>query len=148
VRRNLFRSASVFNLSEVDVLEQFAKPWKQGGRVLLDGRAWDPIDCRLTIYEGSRLSTQQRSFGQGWSNAVKFGEDVTHEILTRSFASEGLGVDKQPTADHPRGERSRLTLWGRLDRVPSGLATMADVITVGGFLIAVIAAGAKFVGAW
>jgi hypothetical protein len=148
VRRSLLRYASAFNLNEADVLRQFVKPWQQGGRVLLDGRAWDPIECRLTIYEGPRLSTQQRSFGQGWSNALKFGENVTHEILSRRFESDEPKVRGKSTADHPLKTRSRLTLWGRLDRVPGWLATMADVITVGSVLIPIIAAGAKLMGAW
>ena len=148
VRRSLLRNASAFNLNEADVLRQFVKPWQQGGRVLLDGRAWDPIECRLTIYEGPRLSTQQRSFGQGWNNAVKFGENVTHEILTRRFVGDEPEVAKRSIADHLPSTRSRLTLWGRLDRVPGWLATMADVITVGSFLVGAIAGGAKLMGAW
>jgi len=73
VRRSLFRDARSFNLTEAELLNQFVEPWWQGERVLLDGRAWNPTASKLTIYEGPRLSTQQRSFGQGWLNAVKLG---------------------------------------------------------------------------
>lgn len=144
VRRSLFRDARAFNLTEAELFERFVEPWRHGQRVLLEGRAWDPTASRLTIYEGPRLSTQQRSLGQGWLNAVRFGENVTEEMLNRWWAkddanrSEGPGhYGSAPGHRHP-------TLWGHVHRVPVWLATTADLITVAGFL----AAGAKLVGAW
>lgn len=148
VRRNLFRDARSFNLNETELLNQFVKPWRQGERVLLDGRAWDPVASKLTIYEGPRLSTQQRSFGQGWLNAVKFGEDVTEEMLNgRPVDDELKGGEGSPHIG-PAASRRHPTLWGHLHHIPSWMATAADVITVVSFLVAAMVAGAKLVGAW
>jgi hypothetical protein len=144
VRKNPLRGAHAFNLNEADVLERFVKPWQRGGRVLLDGRAWDPVNCRLTLYEGPRLSTQQRSFGLGWSNAVKFGENVTHEMLTKRWMEDEPRPSAKAVRDRPLGHRLRPTLWGRLDRIPDRLALSADVITV---ITAVLAMG-KFFSVW
>lgn len=144
VRKTLLRSANVFNLTEADVLKQFVEPWQQGDRVLLDGRAWGPTDCKLTIYEGPRLSTQQRSLGLGWSNAVKFGENVTHEMLMRHHAEEEPHLRAQTPGDHQLRQRLRLTLWGRLDHLPTSLAVIADVITI---VTAVFGVG-KLFGVW
>jgi hypothetical protein len=77
---------SVFNLSEADAREQFVVPWLENRGVLIEGRSWSPAECRLTIYEGARLSTQQHSFGQGWLNAVKYGEDVTAAMISSPVA--------------------------------------------------------------
>lgn len=144
VRKNPLRGAYAFNLDEADVLERFVKPWQQGGRVLLDGRAWDPVNCRLTVYEGLRLSTQQRSFGLGWSNAVKFGENVTQEMLMKRWIEEAPRLSEKATRDRALEHPFRPTLWGRLDRLPDRLALAADVITV---LSAVLAVG-KLFGVW
>jgi hypothetical protein len=144
VRKNPLRGAHAFNLNEADVLERFVKPWQQGGRVLLDGRAWDPVNCRLTVYEGPRLSTQQRSFGLGWSNAVKFGENVTHEMLMKRWMENEPRLSAKTAREGPLEHRLRPTLWGRLDRLPNRLALAADVITV---VPAVLAAG-KLFGVW
>ncbi len=127
-------------------MSQFVQPWQHGERALLDGRVWDPRDCKLTVYEGPRLSTQQRSLGQGWLNAVKFGEDVTQEMLTKQLLPAGSQRDGEPgNVDLPR-TRQRLTLWGNLRRLPGWLATSADLITVGGFLIVVVVGVAKLLG--
>lgn len=127
-------------------MSQFVQPWQHGKQVLLDGRAWDPRDCKLTVYEGPRLSTQQRSFGQGWLNAVKFGEDVTQEMLTKQLFPAAFHPDGDTGNDVLPRTRQRLTLWGNLRRLPGWLATSADLITVGGFLIVVVVGAAKLLG--
>jgi hypothetical protein len=146
LRKNLFRDASVFNLSEADAREQFVVPWLESRGVLIEGRSWSPAECRLTIYEGPRLSTQQRSFGQGWLNAVKYGEDVTAEMLSspvakapdRTTATAGSRVEEAA------GKRALPTLWGHLRRIPSWLATAGDAVTVVGALAGV----GKLLGVW
>lgn len=146
LRKNLLRDARVFNLSEADAREQFVVPWLENQGVLIEGRSWSPAECRLTIYEGPRLSTQQRSFGQGWLNAVKYGEDVTAAMLSspvakvpdRTAATAGSRVEKAT------GKRALPTLWGHLRRIPSWLASAADAITVVGALAGV----GKLLGVW
>ncbi len=146
LRKNLFRDTSVFNLSEADAREQFVVPWLENRGVLIEGRSWSPAECKLTIYEGPRLSTQQRSFGQGWLNAVKHGEDVTAAMLSspvakapdRATAAAGGRVEEAP------GKWALPTLWGHLRRIPSWLATAADAVTVVGALAGV----GKLLGVW
>jgi hypothetical protein len=146
LRKNLLRDTSVFNLSEADAREQFVVPWLENRGVLIEGRSWSPAECRLTIYEGPRLSTQQRSFGQGWLNAVKYGEDVTTAMLSspvakapdRATATAGSRVKEAA------GKRALPTLWGHLRRIPSWLATAADAVTVVGALAGV----GKLLGVW
>ncbi|HKG38393.1 MAG TPA: hypothetical protein VKB25_05335 [Conexibacter sp.] len=74
-------TATAFNLGPEGLESRFLEPWRVGRAVVLNGRHWDRERARITIYQGPRLSTQQRYFGTGWSNAVKFGEDVTDSVL-------------------------------------------------------------------
>jgi hypothetical protein len=113
LRKNLLRDASVFNLREADTREQFVVPWLENRATLIDGRQWSPAECKLTIYEGPRLSTQQRSFGQGWMNAVKHGEDVTASMLSSPVAK---APDRTPATagsrtEAPAGKPTLPTLW-------------------------------------
>ena len=103
LRKNLFRDTSVFNLSEADAREQFVVPWLENRGVLIEGRSWSPAECKLTIYEGPRLSTQQRSFGQGWLNAVKHGEDVTAAMLEQPGRKGSRSSDRRRRGPCRRG---------------------------------------------
>lgn len=145
LRKNLFRDTSVFNLSEADTREQFVVPWLENRGVLIEGRSWSPAGCKLTIYEGPRLSTQQRSFGQGWLNAVKYGEDVTAAMLSSPVAK---APDRATAAggrvNEARGKWTLPTLWGHLRRIPSWLATAADAVTV----VGAVAGVGKLLGVW
>ena len=146
LHKNLLRDVNVFNLSEADAREQFVVPWLENRGVLIEGRLWSPTECRLTIYEGPRLSTQQRSFGQGWMNAVKYGEDVTAAMLSRPVAKapESATTSAGVSSAAPAGKRTLPTLWGHLRRIPSWLATAADAVTVVGAFAGV----GKLLGIW
>jgi TIR domain-containing protein len=80
VSRYLF-GAEAFNLTAEELSERFLTPWLKGRPVFLKGRRWDPAKSRITVYQGLRLTSQQRSLGLGWSKAVEFGEDVTEDLL-------------------------------------------------------------------
>ncbi len=70
------RSKELFNLNR-EQLEEILEPWRRGEPLLLGGRRWLPDTTKLTVYEGPALTANQRALGQGWSNAIQFGEDVT-----------------------------------------------------------------------
>ena len=76
-------TAEAFNLSVEELSKQFLTLWRAGKPVFLKGRRWDPARSRITVYQGPRLTSQQRAMGMGWSKAVEFGENVTDEILRR-----------------------------------------------------------------
>lgn len=143
VAKGPFRSTFELNLSHADVVERFARPWSEARGVLAAGRLWNPAHCRLTIYAGPRITTSQQSFWQGWSNAVKFGEDVTDVMLSHPEAlapKAGLASNTAPGIN--RGTWP--TLWGHVATLPRWLATTADVVTVG----TALAAGGRWAGLW
>jgi hypothetical protein len=49
---------------------------------IFQDKKWDPREARLTVIEGDQLSPGQLGLGQGWTNAVKRGQDVTRQFLT------------------------------------------------------------------
>ena len=95
VRKGWFSTAEAFNLSDSELRERFVEPWLQGRQVVAGSKGWLPTEAELSIYEGPRLSSQQRTFGQGWLNVVQFGEDVTDRFLTSA---------PSPTASLPAEE--------------------------------------------
>jgi hypothetical protein len=74
------RQAGLVNLTAPE-LDAVVVPWRAGRPTVVKGKVFEPAKSRLTIYEGPRLTTAQRDLGQGWLNAVKFGEDVTSAML-------------------------------------------------------------------
>ncbi|HWA55097.1 MAG TPA: toll/interleukin-1 receptor domain-containing protein [Solirubrobacterales bacterium] len=80
VSRYVF-GAEAFNLTAEEMSERFLTPWLKGRPIFLKGRRWDPSKSRISVYQGLRLTSQQRSLGLGWSKAVEFGEDVTEDLL-------------------------------------------------------------------
>ncbi len=80
--------AETFNLSAEQLSEQFLAPWREGRPIFLRGRLWDPAKTRITVYEGNRLTSQQRSLGLGWSKAVEFGENVTDQLLRAAISRD------------------------------------------------------------
>lgn len=91
--KGLLRQADQFNLTEQDVIERVVRPWLEGKQVMIGGKAFLPNEAKLTIYAGQRLTTSQIGMGQGWSNAIKFGEDVTAELLA---SARGAGTRAHP----------------------------------------------------
>lgn len=75
------RQAHDFNITSAQLTTRYVEPWRAGHPVHLRGRSWDPKACKITIYRGPRLTEQQRAMGQGWRNAMEFGEDITDATL-------------------------------------------------------------------
>jgi hypothetical protein len=76
--------AWAFNLSLEKLRRTILEPWLTGRFVDLGEHEWDPRESSLRILEGPHLDTPDLSFGQGWSNAERSSEDVTHQVLERT----------------------------------------------------------------
>jgi hypothetical protein len=72
--------ARVFNLGGGE-LQQILGPWVAGQTFELGEQEWEPRESKLKILEGKSLEGPDLAFGQGWSNALRFAEDVTRERL-------------------------------------------------------------------
>jgi hypothetical protein len=79
--RSSIHVAHAFNLSAVELDRAVLNDWRRGEVVVFGDRRWEPDRTQLKIYEGRRLDGPALSFGRGWANAVKRGEDVTERIL-------------------------------------------------------------------
>lgn len=78
--RSAHSHARVFNLGE-DELGRILKPWIAGQIFEFGEQEWEPRESKLTILEGKTLQGPDLAFGQGWSNALRSAEDVTHRIV-------------------------------------------------------------------
>jgi hypothetical protein len=75
--RTSLRHARSFNLTAEELQRTVLKPWLSGRAIDLGERKWKAEDSTLRILEGPELSNPELSFGQGWANAERRGEDVT-----------------------------------------------------------------------
>jgi hypothetical protein len=73
--------ARAFNLNLEELRREVLEPWLTGRSIELGEREWNPRESALRILEGPHLETTELSFGQGWSNAERSGEDVTRRVL-------------------------------------------------------------------
>jgi hypothetical protein len=76
--------ARAFNLSVEELRRTVLEPWLTGRFVDLGEREWDPRESSLRILEGPHLDAPELSFGQGWSNAERASDDVTHRVLEKA----------------------------------------------------------------
>ena len=76
--------ARAFNLNLEELRRTILESWLTGRPVELGEREWDPRESALRILEGPHLDTPDLSFGQGWSNAERASEDVTHRVLEKA----------------------------------------------------------------
>lgn len=113
--RGLLRSAELFNLGDAELARQVLEPWLAGQVVQARGRAWLPQEATLKIVEGPRLTTAQRSFGQGWLNASKYGEDVTEAVLTGQRAVLPGPDPRQVAVSYGRDEQARQAMFAFLE---------------------------------
>jgi hypothetical protein len=113
IEQGLFRRDEAFNVDAIELNTKFVEPWRRGNGVLLGGRRWDPHKARLRVREGPRLTTDQRSMGQGWLNACKFGEDVTEAALRGEFDAGVLPTAGIRETSRARDSRSVAVAYGR-----------------------------------
>jgi hypothetical protein len=73
--------ARVFNLSHEELLSGVIEPWLADRSFELGEYEWLPAESSLKILEGPHLDNPDLSFGQGWSNAERKSENVTHREL-------------------------------------------------------------------
>jgi hypothetical protein len=85
------RHARAFNLSAEEVRQTILDPWLSRRQIVLGDRKWDPEASELRVLEGPELSNPELSFGQGWANAERASEDVTHRVLGAAQEARGAG---------------------------------------------------------
>jgi hypothetical protein len=78
-----------FNLAAEEVQTRFVEPLATGAIFTLQDKEFEPRTARLTVIEGERLAPGQLALGQGWTNAVKRGRDVTASFLSASAPPSG-----------------------------------------------------------
>jgi hypothetical protein len=93
--RSGIQAAHAFNLSRTDLDRIVLDAWRRGAVVEFGDRRWPPDRAQLRVYEGRVLTGPELSFGRGWTNAVKRGEDVTDRLLAAGAA--GVAGPALPT---------------------------------------------------
>jgi hypothetical protein len=88
--------ARLFNLDDEEVRRKVLEPWLSRRVFELADRKWDPEESELRVLEGPELSNPELSFGQGWANAERAGDDVTERVL--GAAQEARGAESGPAA--------------------------------------------------
>lgn len=140
--RTSLRHARSFNLTAEELQRTVLTPWLSGQPIKLGDRKWKRDDATLRILEGPELSNPELSFGQGWSNAERGGEDVTKTAL--SEAGEGARAGRGPAtivieSDSPvqtltdlvSGQSTRsVPIEEARERIDGGDPTVAAVILV------------------
>lgn len=76
--------ARAFNLSLDELRRQVLEPWLTDRPIELGEREWPPSESSLRIFESPHLDSPDLSFGQGWSNAERKGEDVTQRMVAET----------------------------------------------------------------
>jgi predicted nucleotide-binding protein len=107
----LLRQAEEFNLTERELIDRFVDPWRAGEQVIIGGKGFAASGGRLTIYAGPRLTTSQRSMGQGWLSATRYGENVSDEFLTQHRRTTSAPAHDETTA--PLDPRQVAVAYGR-----------------------------------
>jgi hypothetical protein len=82
-----FHRARVFNLNREDLFEKVVGPWLEDRSIEMGDREWEPRKCALKVLDGPTMESTDLSFGQGWANAERASENVTHEILAAAPAA-------------------------------------------------------------
>jgi hypothetical protein len=103
--------AHAFNLSRADLERAVLGDWCRGVEVAFGDRRWNPDRAQLKVYEGRPLHGPDLSFGRGWTNAVKHGEDVTDRLL-------GSGTPAPGTAPSPALDALRREILAQCRTAP------------------------------
>jgi hypothetical protein len=98
--------AHAFNLSQAELDRAVLTRWRRGEDLDFGDRRWTRDRTQLKIYAGRALDPPELSFGRGWTNAVKRGEDVTGQQLAAA-ASAPAGSGSPAGSRSPGGSRSR-----------------------------------------
>lgn len=133
-----FHRARVFNLTPEDLSAKVVEPWLDDRRIEMGDREWEPRTSSLRILEGPQMETTDLAFGQGWSNAERASEDVTHNLLAKApppRAPDAFVIETETpeavTADLVAGNDGRAIHWGEARKRLDGRdPTIAAVILV------------------
>jgi hypothetical protein len=115
--------ARAFNLTEEDLRSRFLAPLFAGGPFEYAGHEWVGRQARVTVLEGRELAPNELLLGRGWSNAKKYGSDVTERVL---------GTSQSDAQGRETLQRVRERILGRIDAGPleliSALALVDDLL--------------------
>jgi hypothetical protein len=117
----------MFNLDAESVERQFVMPLRIGVNFMIEDKEFVPRKARLIVMEGQHLAPGELGLGQGWTNAVKRGTDVTQRFLSATGA--------QPPSDLTMEMAGRLKerILGRLAAGPlplgEGIGLTGDLLT-------------------
>jgi hypothetical protein len=140
--RTSLRHARSFNLTAEELRRTVLTPWLSGRPIDLGDRKWKREDATLRILEGPELSNPELSFGQGWANAERGGEDVTATVIGEAgdAALAGRGPATiviesdspvQALTDIVSGQTTRSTSIDEVrERIDGGDSSVAAVILV------------------
>jgi hypothetical protein len=109
--------ARVFNLNREDLTAKVIEPWLDDRRIEMGDREWTPRDSDLKILEGPRMENADLSFGQGWANAERAGENVTKAMLLTAAPAatpDAFAIvtdDPEALIAEVVGHRGRPLLW-------------------------------------
>jgi hypothetical protein len=116
-----------FNLSSEQVTKEIINPLKAGQVFSYKDKDFTPRKTRLIVIEGDRLGAGELGIGQGWTNAVKRGSDVTQRFLTDPTAAPA-----QVAVNLEAAGRLKERILGRLAGGPlplgEGLGLTADLL--------------------
>lgn len=139
--RRVARAGRGFQASGVQMA--LTPPPMFGGPVLTD------LPGQVFAHESAPYANAEDPFDaprivlDGISTAIGALEDRAQQAEKEEVArGQGLGRVRNTASRHLP------TLWGRFRRLPRGIATAADFITVGGFLIAVVGGAGRLLGIW
>jgi hypothetical protein len=128
--------------------------WREEQPLVIDGRTWLPARTSITIYEGPALTSAQRSFGQAWSNAMQFGENVTSAALDGELPreQESQAPEGQEEASDPAPAKVTLSRYssvlGALLVVAGGvISARLGVASVPALISLIVVLGASALGA-
>lgn len=105
-----------FNLSAADVESQFIAPLRAGAVFSFQDKQFEPRKAQLIVVEGPHLAPGELGLGQGWTNAVKRGSDVTQRFLSAT------GAQQPPSLTLELSGRLKERILGRLAAGPLPLA--------------------------
>ena len=128
----------VLNVEKAELRREVLEPWVAGLSFEFAQQGWQPRECRLTILEGPRLSSEPAA-EDGWDSALRTADDVTRPMLEAAEDSLPAQMAVEVDADSVEaavqelgsGRAPRQICWARaLERIGNRDPDLAAVILV------------------
>jgi hypothetical protein len=123
--RTSLRHARSFNLTAEELQRTVLTPWLSGRAISLGDRKWTREESTLRILEGPELSNPELSFGQGWANAERRGDDVTAKVV--DDAADAGRASRGPATIVIESDSALQTLTGLVAGQATRSATVEEV---------------------